>query len=103
MLPGVEIANWFNSGEFVKEGYYSIKDTIGDIKKSPEGKALLDELMDRIRRQAGGMAQNIQISQEMRDLIDRSPLEQMLKRYGGQTSKEDWQKLQEILSRIPKN
>lgn len=43
---GGEVVNWFDrDDEIIREGYYSIKDSMSDVKASPEALAVFDELV----------------------------------------------------------
>jgi len=100
---GAEVKNWFDDGNIViKDGFYSIKDSIEDIKKSPAGAALLQQLMARALAARGDVAQNIQIPEEMQRMMDKTPLEKMLKNIGQTLSPDDVANLNNALSHIPK-
>ena len=44
--PGTQVTNWFDrEDEIVREGYFSIKDSMGTVKAHEEAKAVLDKLL----------------------------------------------------------
>ena len=100
---GREVTNWFDSDKLIiKEGYYSIKDKIADIKKSPEAAAILGALMSRAQAARGDVAKNVQIPEEMQRILDQTPLEKMLKQVGEILTGDDVSKINNALSKIPK-
>ena len=103
MLSGAEIVNWFTKEEMeVREGYYSIKDTMGDIKKSPAGAALLAKLMEKTVAARGDVAQGVKIPEAMQQMLDRTSLEKMLKQANDTIGPEDIVALNEALCQIQK-
>jgi beta-galactosidase len=55
---GDGIANWFDGLEATEtlefpEGYYSIKDTLGDIMKNPEGEAFIGGMLEKATKETG--------------------------------------------------
>lgn len=65
-----EVVNWFDrEDEIVKEGYFSIKDSMGDIKAHAQAAAVLNELMAPLQAKAaaayGDVAKNIEIPESM--------------------------------------
>lgn len=65
-----EISNWLEDIDLqFPEGYFSIKDTIGDIIMTEEGQALFRQITEEQSKQTTGMsamASTIEISEEMR-------------------------------------
>lgn len=103
VLPGAVIINWFEAeGLQVRAGYYSIKDTLGDIKKSPQGAAILDAMMQKVVAARGDVAQGVQMPKEMQKLIDKTTLEKLLKQTGEAMRPEDIVQLNQTLNQIPK-
>ena len=50
---GGEVVNWFDrEDEIVKEGYFSIKDSMGDVKAHPQASAVLNELIAPLQAKA---------------------------------------------------
>ncbi|MDL2328041.1 glycoside hydrolase family 2 protein, partial [Ruminococcaceae bacterium OttesenSCG-928-A11] len=103
MLAGAQIINWFDREDMeVREGFYCIKDTMADIKRSPQGAALLGAMMQKAVAARGDVAQGVQIPEEMQRMMDQTPLEKMLKSVGEVMSPEDIVQLNKALCQIPK-
>ena len=84
---GGEVVNWFNrEDEIVKEGYFSIKDSMGDVKAHPQASAVLNELIAPLQAKAaaayGDVAKNIQIPESMQRMMDKMSVEATLKQMG---------------------
>jgi beta-galactosidase len=77
------VKNWFEDKELeIIQGYYSIKDTIGDITGTPEGKALVDQMMTQMMAKMGDVAKNVTINDSMMQMINRQSMENMLRQAG---------------------
>jgi len=84
---GGEVVNWFDrADEIVKEGYFSIKDSMGDVKAHPQASAVLNELIAPLQAKAaaayGDVAKNIQIPESMQRMMDKMSVEATLKQMG---------------------
>ena len=83
-----EVVNWFgpSEDEIVKEGYFSIKDSMGDVKAHPQASAVLNELIAPLQAKAaaayGDVAKNIQIPESMQRMMDKMSVEATLKQMG---------------------
>ncbi len=101
---GGEVVNWFDKDEEVtREGYYSIKDSMGDIKKNPAGAAMLARIMAKATESYGDVAKNVEMPKAMQEMMDRAPLESMLKQAGKAVSPQMVKELNHALNQIPKN
>lgn len=75
-----EVVNWFDKPEeVVREGYYSIMDTMEDIKKNPEAARLLAEVMAAARKSYGDVAQGVKVPESVQRMMDRESLNKTLK------------------------
>ncbi|WP_373264386.1 glycoside hydrolase family 2 protein [Hungatella hathewayi] len=75
-----EVVNWFDKPEeVVREGYYSIMDTMEDIKKNPEAAKLLAGIMAAARKSYGDVAQGVKVPESVQKMMDRESLNQTLK------------------------
>ena len=84
---GGEVVNWFDrEDEIVKGGYFSIKDSMGDVKAHPQASAVLNELIAPLQAKAaaayGDVAKNIQIPESMQRMMDKMSVEATLKQMG---------------------
>lgn len=105
--PGGEVVNWFDrDDEIVREGYFSIKDSMGDVKAHPEANAVFDELIAPIQAKVvesyGDVAKNIQIPEEMQKMMDRMSVENTLKQMARMITPELIHKLNSRLNQIRK-
>lgn len=96
------IVNWFEKEDIVREGFYSIKDTMGDLRKSPAAAALLDQITAKAMEGFGEVAQNVQIDEAMQRRTSGIRLEAMLKQVGKGLTKEMVVGLNRALNQIPK-
>ncbi len=77
---GGPVVNWFDKPEeMLREGYYSIMDTMADIKKDSRAAKLLADIMASARKAHGDVAHNITIPEAVQRVMDRSTLEKTLK------------------------
>ncbi len=97
---GESVINWFDLD--LKEGYYSIKDSMGELKANPLTAQILMPLMARAAESYGDVAKNVQIPEEMQKMMDMAPLESMLKQAGKAITKEMIIGLNNALNQIKK-
>lgn len=103
ILEGRAVKNWFDEpGMEIREGYYSIKDSMGDIKKSPAGAALLQRMMEAATASRGDVAKNVQPNAQMQKMMDRLSVEALIKQAGGAITTEMAVQLNQALSQIKK-
>ena len=85
---GSNAANWFDSSETegrelqFPEGYFSVKDKIGDIMKTPEGEAFVNEWIDKISKQA-----NMTVSKGMMNMVKNFTIEKVFAMAGERVPK----------------
>lgn len=100
---GGVVVNWFDKPEeVVREGYYSIMDTMADIKKNPQAAKLLVEVMAKARKSHGDVAHNITIPEAVQRVMDRSTLEKTLKQASKAITPSMVKELNAALNQIPK-
>lgn len=105
---GGEVVNWFDrDDEIVREGYFSIKDSMGDVKANSEAMAVFDELISPIQAKMveayGDVAKSIQIPEEMQKMMDRMSVESTLKQMAKLITPELIHKLNSRLNQIRKD
>lgn len=105
---GGEVVNWFDrEDEIVREGYFSIKDSMGEIKANAGAYAVFDELIAPVQAKAaeayGDVAKNIQIPEEMQKMMDRMSVEDTLKQLAGLVTPELVHKLNNGLNQVRKD
>jgi beta-galactosidase len=102
-LKNAAVRNWFDEpGMEVIPGYFSIKDKIGDIKQSPEGKALIDIMMQQAVAAFGDVAKNVQGGAAMEQMMNNSTMESMAKMAGGAISPDMIVAINKQLNKIKK-
>jgi beta-galactosidase len=103
ILKESTVCNWFEEpGMEIIPGYYSIKDTIGDIKKSPEGAAIIDAMMAQASSAMGNMAEGVEITEAMRQMTNRFSVEKLLKQGGNSVKTEMIVAMNQQLAKIKK-
>ena len=101
-----KVKNWFDehSEEEADNGYLSINSTMGEIQAVSEGAAIIERIMESMKRStAGGMGADVKISPAMQAMVARQPLKKLLQQGGMDIGSEDVTRLNEALSRIKKN
>lgn len=104
---GGQVVNWFDrEDEILREGYFSIKDSMADIKANPEAMAVFTELIAPIQAKMveayGDVAKNVQIPEEMQKKMDLMSVESSLKQMARLITPELIHKLNHELNQIPK-
>ncbi len=103
LYAGGSVLNWFKEGELqFPKGYLSIKDAVADIKKTPQGAAILAQVMEKMREKRGDLANSVVITEDMQRMMDAAPLEKMLKMGGAALGAAGILALNEALNKIPK-
>lgn len=102
-LAVAPISNWFDSVEIAQpEGYFSIHDTMADIKASPDGKLIVDEFMQRAAASRGDVAQDVEIPASLQEIVDRMTVATLLKYAGSAMTPDDVVALNGALNAIAK-
>ncbi len=97
------MVNWFDKPEeMLREGYYSIMDTMADIKKDSRAAKLLADIMASARKAHGDVAHNITIPEAVQRVMDRSTLEKTLKQASKAITPAMVKELNAALNQIPK-
>ncbi|KRB35152.1 glycoside hydrolase family 2 protein [Microbacterium sp. Root180] len=83
VMPTTTIANWFDDAELPSPtGFYSIRDTLADIKRSEDGARLIASVMDAMATSRGEVGKGVQIPPSMLKIIDRMSVEKLLRQAG---------------------
>lgn len=103
ILKDSAVCNWFEEpGMEIILGYYSIKDTMGDIKKSPQGAIIVDAMMSQASAAMGDMAKGVEITEAMQEMTNRFTIEKLLKQGGNAVKPEMIVALNKQLTKIKK-
>ena len=102
-LAGTEIRNWFDEpGMECPEGFYSIKDTMGEIRKSPEGAEVLDKMMFALRAKRGEHTHSVKQSDTITNMMNAMSVEALIKQSGGSVTEDIVLGINKSLNRIKK-
>ena len=104
---GTDVINWFDrADEIERPGYFSIRDSMADVKASPEAQAVMDKLVVPLQAKLveayGDVAKNVQIPPEMQAMMDRMSVEATLKQMGKLITPEFVHQLNHALNQIKK-
>lgn len=100
---GGEVVNWFDKPEeLIRPGYFSIMDTMADIKKDPQAGALLAQIMAKAKESYGDVAKGVRLPEKVQQLMDLSTLQSTLKQAGKAVTPAMIQQLNAALNQIPK-
>ena len=98
-----QVENWFDKPEeLIKEGYYSIMDSMVDLQKNPQAAALLAKVMERATASYGDVAKNVQMPEAVRRQMAKMPLQALLKQAGKAVPPAMVQQLNAALNKIKK-
>ncbi len=100
---GGEVVNWFDRpDEVMREGYYSILDSMESIKKSPAGAAMLARMMEKVTASYGDVAKSVTLPEAVQRQMDKMPLEKLLKQAGKAVTPAMVKQLNAALNQIPR-
>ena len=100
---GGEVVNWFDKPEeLTRPGYFSILDTMAEIKQSPPAAALLAEIMAKSRESYGDVAKGVTMPPSVQRLMEQSTLQSLLKQAGKAITPAMVSRLNAALNEIPK-
>ncbi|MGF0116982.1 glycoside hydrolase family 2 protein [Promicromonospora sp. Marseille-Q5078] len=84
VMPTTTVANWFDDAEVpVRDGFFSIRDTLGDIKRSEEGARLIAPVLEAAATRHGEVGKGVEIPAAMQAIVDRTSLEKLIQQAGG--------------------
>jgi len=100
------VHNWFDKkddGIEAPEGYLSVNSTMGEIEANPQGKAIIDAMMARMKKSAvGGMGEGVQMTPAMQQMIARQPLIKLIAQGGFDADSDVVKQLNAALNKIKK-
>lgn len=84
VMPTTTIANWFEDAELpAPAGFFSIRDTLGEIKKSPDGARVVESVLDAVATSRGEVGRGVEIPAAMQAIVDRMTVEKLIRQAGG--------------------
>lgn len=100
---GDEIVNWFDKPEeLMREGYFSIMDSMAALKQNAAAAALLAQIMQKAAASYGDVAKGVQMPETIQRQMDAMPLQKLLKQAGKAVPPAMVQQLNQALNKIPK-
>jgi beta-galactosidase len=102
-LAGASVHNWFDEpGMEYMVGYFSIRDKLGDIKQTPEGKAIVEHMMSTMRASRGDVAEAAAGNAVIEKMLEQMTLEALIKQAGDAVKPEMVVQLNQALCQIKK-
>ena len=102
-VTGGEVVNWFDRpDELERPGYYSILDSMEAIKQSPAAQQAVERVMARATGSFGDVAKGITMPASMQAMIDRMPLNKLLRQLGEAIMPEMIHQINDELNQIPR-
>lgn len=95
------IVNWFDKEDF-KPGYYSIKDTLGELRANPETGPIVNALMAKASASRGDVATSTAGNANLQRMLGGMTLQSLLKQAGDAVPKEAVKQLNDALQRVKK-
>ena len=93
------VANWFDADEN-DPAYFSIGDTLGEIRKNPQARALVDAMMEQGAAARGDVAKTVKDNPALQRMMERMTMMSLLKQGGA--DEESIKQLNRILQGIKK-
>lgn len=100
-LQGREVVNWFDKDDF-KEGYFSIKDTLGSLLAHPKTSPIVGRLMAQAQASRGDVAKSTAGNKNLEKMMAGMSLENLLKQAGDAVSPEQVKALNAALQQVCK-
>lgn len=102
-MSGGPVTNWFDKPEeLIRDGYYSILDSMESIKQSPAGTALLGKIMQQAAKSYGDVAKDVEMPEAIQRQMDKMPLQKLLEQAGKAIPPQMVRELNAALNKIPK-
>lgn len=83
VMPTTSIANWFDDAELPSpDGFFSIRDTLGDIKQSEDGARVIASVLEAVATSRGEVGRGVEIPPAMQAIVDRMSVEKLIREAG---------------------
>lgn len=84
VLPTTGIANWFDDAPLpTPEGFFSIEDSLADIKQSEEGARVIAAVLEAVSTSRGEVGRGVEIPPAMQAIVDRMSVKKLISQAGG--------------------
>ncbi len=100
-IQGGGIVNWFDKEDF-KPGYFSIKDTLGELLAHPGAGAIVGQLMAQASASRGDVAKSTAGNANLQKMMAGMSLQSLLKQAGDAVTTEQVKQLNAALQQIKK-
>jgi beta-galactosidase len=94
------VTNWFDTSD-INPDYYSIEDTLGELKMDPKAGAIINQMMEAGAKARGDVADQVKDNPALQKMLGRQKLISILKQSGA--DEKTVKQLNQILQAIPKN
>ena len=101
LLNGEPLVNWIDKEAF-NEDCYSIRDTMGELAKNAEAKALSEAIMAKARASRGDVATLTSENEELKRILSGTSLETLLRQAGPALKADEVKELNAALQKIKK-
>jgi beta-galactosidase len=101
MTKRENVVNWFDR-DCIDAGCYSIQDTLGDIRKSPAGAAIIDGMIAKASASRGDVAQSTAGNAALQKMMNKMTVQSLLKQAGDAIPPEAVKQLNGALQKIKK-
>lgn len=99
-----KVVNWFDREDMqIREGYFSIQDSVAEVKAVPEAAKLLEVINAKAAEAYGDVAKNVKIPEAMQRQMEAMPVAAMLKQAGKAITPEMVVELNRELNKIKKD
>ena len=95
-----DVVNWFDQDDFDSD-CYSVSDTVGELRRHPESKTIIDNIIAKGAASRGDVAESVKDNPALLRMMNRITLISLLKQVGG-IDEETIKQLNRILQRIKK-
>ena len=100
-VQGGSVVNWFDKEDF-KPGYYSIKDTLGELRANPGTAPIVNAMMARASASRGDVAASTADNANLQKMLGAMSLQSLIKQAGDAIPKEAVRQLNDALQRVKK-
>nr|WP_297708469.1 glycoside hydrolase family 2 TIM barrel-domain containing protein [uncultured Butyrivibrio sp.] len=94
------VRNWFD--DETDAAFFSIKDTMKDLRSNPGSAAILGRMMEKVTKSRGEVAQAAQKNEALQKMMENMTLESLLSQAGSAVSDDDIINLNQALQKIRK-
>ncbi|MGN1022763.1 MAG: glycoside hydrolase family 2 TIM barrel-domain containing protein [Lachnospiraceae bacterium] len=106
LAPGSQVTNWFDrDDEIARKGYFSILNSVNEVKDNPQAKAVYDAfmapLMEKVIKKYGDVAKSVKTTPEMQRRMDEMSVRDSLRQIGSLASPELVRELNAKLNEVP--